>query len=192
MLKKTLTVLSMAVFVAAACSNAATAQDAGAGYVPAAQAAASTQPNPPQQPPARQPQQFLNIKLEINITMTGHRGEPLAPMKSVVMHAVDRDNARVRTGRSASAAGQPANLVIEPGPVLNVDATPEILSNGRLRVSLSFEYRPDASADKMEPIHINQRLSAVLEDGKPMVVSQTSDPTGDRNVKVELKATILR
>jgi hypothetical protein len=35
-------------------------------------------------------------------------------------------------------------------------------------------------------------VSAVLEDGKPLVVSQTADPASDRQVKVELKATILK
>jgi hypothetical protein len=190
MLKKTWTVTLLAGLVSAAFITGAAAQD-GVAYAPAAQAQAAPQPAQ-SQPPARQPQQFVNIRLELNIFVTDQKGNSLAPTKSVLMHAVDRDNARVRTGRSASTTPQPANMAIELGPVLNVDATPEILSNGRLRVSLSFEYRPDASADKMEPIHINERLSAVLEDGKPMVVSQTSDPAGDRNVKVELKASILR
>ena len=32
----------------------------------------------------------------------------------------------------------------------------------------------------------------MLEDGKPLVISQSADPATDRKVKVEVKATILR
>lgn len=193
-MKRTLTVVALAVTFIASSAAAAGAQEAG--YVPAAQASnAQTPPvqSPTLQPPTRQPQQLVNIRLELTISVTDQRGTAVAPSKTVLMHTVDRDNARIRTGRAASSTPPPANVVTSPGPVLNVDATPEILTGGRLRVSISFEYRPGGSeTDKMEPIHINERLSAILEDGKPMVVSQTADPSGDRNVRVELKATILK
>ena len=39
---------------------------------------------------------------------------------------------------------------------------------------------------------MNERVSGTLDDGNPMVISQTSDPSTDRIVKVELKATILK
>ena len=32
----------------------------------------------------------------------------------------------------------------------------------------------------------------ILENGKTMVVAQSADPVGDRQVTVEVKATILR
>ena len=77
--------------------------------------------------------------------------------------------------------------------MLNVDATPETLTNGRIRVHLGLEYRPASmDNDKGNPLHINERVSAVLEDGKPLVVSQSPDPASDRTVKVELKASIVK
>jgi hypothetical protein len=77
-------------------------------------------------------------------------------------------------------------------PLLKVDAQPELLSNGSVRVSLTLEYRPARSeSDKLDPIHINERVGAILKDGKPTVVSQTADRASDRVVKVELRATIV-
>jgi hypothetical protein len=58
--------------------------------------------------------------------------------------------------------------------VLNIDATPETLTNDRVRVRLSVEYRRAPADDKMEPIHVNEVLSAILED-----------------VRVELRTTIV-
>ena len=39
---------------------------------------------------------------------------------------------------------------------------------------------------------LNERLSLVLESGKPMIVSQAADPVSDRKITVEVTATILR
>ena len=38
----------------------------------------------------------------------------------------------------------------------------------------------------------NERLSVILESGKPMIVSQAADPTSDRKITVEITATILK
>jgi hypothetical protein len=35
-------------------------------------------------------------------------------------------------------------------------------------------------------------MTVLVESGKPMVVSQASDPTSDRKMTVELTATILK
>ena len=39
---------------------------------------------------------------------------------------------------------------------------------------------------------LNQRLTLLVESGKPTVVSQASDPTSERKMTVELTATILK
>jgi hypothetical protein len=39
---------------------------------------------------------------------------------------------------------------------------------------------------------IRQNLRVVLENGKPLMVSQSADPVGDRKVTVEVTATILK
>jgi hypothetical protein len=39
---------------------------------------------------------------------------------------------------------------------------------------------------------MNEQVGVVLDSGKPLVVSQAFDPTSDRRISVELKATILK
>jgi hypothetical protein len=43
-----------------------------------------------------------------------------------------------------------------------------------------------------QPAEIHESLSVVLQDGKPLLVSQSADPTTDRKVTVELMATVLK
>jgi hypothetical protein len=195
MLNRTLLITALAVTLAPAGGGAQEPQNEYARTaMPAAGQATAPAAIPAPQPPTRQPQQFVNIKLDLTISVTDQRGVPVGAVKTVSLHVVDRDNGRIRMGRIANSAPNPADtFTTSPTPVLNVDATPEILSSGRIRVSINLEYRPATreSEDK-EPIHINERLSAVLEDGKPLVVSQTADPASDRHVKVELKASISR
>ena len=39
---------------------------------------------------------------------------------------------------------------------------------------------------------INERLTVIVQDGKPLVISQAADPGSDRKVTVELKAAALK
>ena len=183
-------VLSMLAFTLAAPAAGGSPQQADSTQ-------AAQPPKPPPAPEREAPARYMadptNIRIDLTITITDQRGTALWPAKSASIFVVDRDNARIRTGRTADSTPRPENVSMPPSPVLNVDAQPTVLSGGRVRVGLSFEYRPGgAEAEKMQPVHINERLSAILENGKPMVVSQTADPASDRIVKVELKATILK
>jgi glucose/arabinose dehydrogenase len=142
-------------------------------------------PEPPGPLPA------TNVRIELTISISGPGGAPASPPKTATLHVVDRDSGRIRMGHGGTVVvqGQPP----QPSPMFNVDAAPHVVANGRIRVNLSFEFRPEwEQAKDVQPIHVNERLSAVLEDGKPMVVSQTTDPASDRVVKVELKATIVK
>ena len=78
---------------------------------------------------------------------------------------------------------------------LNVDVQPRMMRDGKVRVDLSIEYRPiaaDAETEKSSTPALNEMIGVLLEDGKSMVISQSADPTSDRKVKVEAKATIIR
>jgi hypothetical protein len=192
MLKRTLVVAATVVTCVGAADTAAS-QDAihpSIAQTAAAQSAAERAPAP--QAPTRQSGDPANIRLDLTISVTDLRGAALVPAKTATLHVVDRDHARIRVGETATSTPAPANLVMPPTPVLNIDANPHVTGSGRIRVNLSFEYRPKADVDKGEPLHVNERVSAVLDDGKPLVISQTTDPSADRIVKVELKATILR
>jgi glucose/arabinose dehydrogenase len=144
-----------------------------------AQPAAPQKPVPPEQsqnqPPAGNPAQLANIRVEL--TITDQRTEVQTPPKTVTLLVEDRQNGRIRTGRN--------------NVVLNVDARPEIVRDNRIRLVLSLEYTPQDS-DRTLPMAISETVAALLEDGKPLIVSQSADPSSDRKVRVELKATIVR
>jgi hypothetical protein len=126
--------------------------------------------------PARSPAQLANIRIELTI-MDQRSDAPGAP-KTVTMLIEDRQSARIRTGRGNAS--------------LNVDGRPEILREGRIRVTLSLEYTPQEGPERAAPMPIQESVTALLEDGKPLVVSQSADPSGDRKVRLEVKATIVK
>jgi hypothetical protein len=83
--------------------------------------------------------------------------------------------------------------------ILNVDGNASIIQGGRARVMLTIEYRPverafdtGAGNERSTAPNINESLTVILDDGKPMVVSQSADPVTDRKVKVEAKITLLK
>jgi hypothetical protein len=140
-------------------------------------AAQETAPRPPEQPPApRAAAQLVNIRIEL--TIADQRGATTTPPKMVTMVVEDRQNARIRTSRGNAT--------------LNVDGRPEILREGKIRIMLSVEYSPQDEPDRAAPMPIQESVTALLEDGKPLVVSQSADPSGDRKVRLELKATIVK
>ena len=139
---------------------------------PAAQA---TTPGALTQAP-RSAAQLANVRIEL--TVTDQRGDAQAAPKTITMVVEDRQNGRIRTGRNNTN--------------LNVDGHPEILREGRIRLMLSLEYAPQDGPDRAAPIPISESVTALLEDGKSLVVSQSADPTSDRKVRLEVKATIVR
>ena len=144
-----------------------------------AQQPAPQKPAPPDQsqnqPPTRNPAQLANIRVEL--TITDQRTDVQTPPKTVTLLVEDRQNGRIRTGRNSIA--------------LNVDARPEIIRDNRIRLMLSLEYTPQ-DTDRTSPMAISETVAALLEDGKPLIVSQSADPSSDRKVRVEVKATIVR
>jgi hypothetical protein len=129
-----------------------------------------------QNQPPRAPAQAANVRVELKIT-DQHADAPASP-KTLTLLIEDRQNGRIRTGRG--------------GPVfLNVDARPEIVRDGRIRVVVSLEYTPGDS-DRPSQASISEMVTALVEDGKPLVVSESADPTSDRKVRLELKATVVK
>jgi hypothetical protein len=142
----------------------------------------SAQDSPAAQRPAEQVQptrsaaQLANIRVEL--TIVDQRSDAPGAPKTVTMLVEDRQSARIRTGRGNAS--------------LNVDVRPDILREGRIRVMLSLEYTPQDGPDRAAPMPIQESVTALLEDGKPVVVSQSADPAGDRKVRLEVKATIVK
>ena len=136
--------------------------------------------------------QPINIRLDITITDQAGPGEPVR--KLVTMLMADGQNANVRTSGRQRVVGS-GDFPIS----INVDARPIILRDGSIRLSLGLEYQPRPSAGQPEAAvqaaqmsALNERLIVILQDGKPLVISQASDPGSDRKITVELRAAIQK
>jgi hypothetical protein len=168
-------------------------------------APASSTPPPPPPPPAppgppRREGQPINVKVELTITEEG--GGATSSKKTVSAVIGDGFNGYVR------ANGNNPNVAVSERFVpLNFDAYPVILSNGKIRLTCTIQYLAGAAQyvagaapAPAEPASQNQRVRTdikenivlILESGKSLVVSQAADPVSDRQVTVEVKATILR
>lgn len=191
---KTRFVLLFAVFVfAAGHAFAQTApQRAAPAAPPAPPAPAVIAPAPPPPPPPppgppRREGQPINVKVDLNITEEGGNAPPVK--KSVSAVAGDGFNGSVREMSTSGTVTTPPNFT-----PLNLDAYPEIMPNGKIRVRCSIQYQ---SAQSREPgsrasTDIKQNFVLILESGKPIVATQTTDPISDRKVTVEVTATILK
>ncbi len=152
--------------------------------------------------------QAVNVRLELTITDQTGPGEPTR--KVITMIVADRQNGFIRSKATVRAPV----VSTPPGVVgmgmaqyrdltINVDARPVLLKpaaeGGNIRVDLGLEYQPTipsgsgaAPADEPGMSNLNERISVIIEPGKPLTISQAADPASDRRISVELKATILK
>jgi hypothetical protein len=144
----------------------------------------------PQTP--RREGQPINVKVELTITEEG--GDAPAIKKTVSAVVGDGYMGYVRE------QGMSDNITQTPGPFdrmiapLNLDALPTILPGGKIRVQCTIQYAANQRTANQRRINtdIKQNLTLILESGKPLVVSQATDPLSDRQVTVEVKATVLK
>ena len=136
-----------------------------------------SRPVAPAEAPAP-PGQPVNVKLDLTISDQAGPGEP--SKKTVSMIVADR------------AAGSIRSIANNVRATLNVDATPQILPNGTIKVLLGLEYNAHRGDGPPTGSSLNQRVSVVLMPGKPMVLSQAADPLSDRRISVEIRGEILK
>lgn len=138
--------------------------------------------------PARDDAKRNNVKLDLTITDQSGPGE--AAKRTVSMILADRQGGSIRSAGSVIAAGSRINVT------LNVDARPQILDDNRILLDLTLEYAPKPISENANTgegrAHLTERLALIVDPGKPMVISNASDPTSDRRITVELMATILK
>ena len=160
-----------------------------------ATARAQEKPQPPDTPkpqaaaekssPREEVGQAVNVRLDITITDQQTAAQPAA--KTVTMVVADSWQSRLRTEGNAwtTAGAYPV--------VLNVDARPRLVGD-KILLMMTVEYKPSAPEPKpgASSTTLNQSFQVLLQDGKPLVVSQSADPNSDRKVKLEVKATVLR
>ena len=156
-------------------------------------------PPPPPGPPTpdgRARKVGPNVRVEV--TFTEQRSDAPAQPKTVSVTTGDGHWGRVRAQAHSSMVG---------ATPLNVDVRPEVQPDGRVVVALTLEYgdkrvvepSPQTSGPvvigqpkQVTDVNMNQSVTVVLDSGKPLVITQAADPTGDRKVTVEVKATVLR
>jgi len=159
----------------------------GTGYAQQAPAAPAKQEKPAPKPPA--PEGLPNnIRLELTITDQAGPGE--AAKRTVSMIVADRKVGSIRSSGQVQTSGGRFNVT------LNVDATPIILKDSLMRLDIGLEYVPKPGSENASSgegrAQLNERMGLLVESGKPLIISQASDPTSDRKISVELTATILK
>jgi hypothetical protein len=135
------------------------------------------------------------VNVRVDLTITDQRGGSPVFKKTVTVVTADGMGGFIRsTARYREIGDVP----------LNVDTQPRLLADGKIRVSVNLQYDLPAYVDPTDvrneerragPLtktSIHENLSLVLESGKPIVAAQSADPVGDRQVTIEVKATILR
>jgi hypothetical protein len=137
---------------------------------------------------------FQSVNVKVDLSITDQRGGSPPVMRTLSLVVADGGSGSVRTQSDVLAVG--------PVP-LNVDANPELLADGKIKLSISLQYdwpAPPAPADQSDrprggtivKTALHDSLGLILENGKSMVVAQSADPIGDRQVTVEVKATVLK
>jgi hypothetical protein len=127
---------------------------------------------------------MVNIRVELAISET--HGSTPASKKTVFLLT-----------RSDSRASVRSNMVVgNTGMGLNVDIRPRVEKDGRISLNLTFNYVPELAGDPApgvnRPPDLNETMEVFLVDGKPLLVSQSADPKGDRKVTVEVTATVVK
>jgi hypothetical protein len=140
-----------------------------------------------------------NIRMDITITDQAGSEPPVKKTLSVI--AADHGSGSIRSTVTVAVPTYP------PGPdakissferlPLNVDVKPEVTRNGQIRVQLILNYETYYFATKSSGIPavrsvVTANQWVMLENGKPMTVSQSADAATDRKVSIELTATILK
>jgi hypothetical protein len=185
-------------------TDAVPAQQAGAAPAapapaPRAQAAPGSAPPPaaprtqapsPAPPPAgaapatRPPTPFANDPINVRYEITVREEGGTDPKtKTVVMSATLYEISLVRALSGPRATP------------FAVDVNPTGLRDTKVRTKLSIEYTPVTTDPKevaAPGLNVRQTVHVWLDSGKPMIVSQSSDPATDRRVIVEVTATILK
>jgi hypothetical protein len=152
---------------------------------PATPAVAPVAPVPPV---ARRMGQPINIKIEL--TITDQRGGAAPVKKTVTVVTGDGLNGSLRSTANFSFIGDVP---------LNVDAEPSIQADGKIRLSFSLQYDlpsqvpPESrTANQLQRTNIRESMNVILESGKSLTVAQAADPISDRQVTVEVMATVLK
>ena len=129
-----------------------------------------------------------DVNVHVEITISDQTGTAAPDKKVVSLLVADQTMGRVRASANANRAS--LGMVFTG---LNVDARPMLLESDRILLELTLEYTPlRESAVTQQPTILNESISVILVNGKPLTISQAADPISDRKMTVEVKAMIMR
>ncbi len=159
-----------------------------------------------------------NVRIEVTISYQVGNGAPLR--RTAVLTVADQGQGSLRAGNqvavpsttftpvaaaskgdgASSAPAAPMTSFNYRSVGLNVDARNVYIQENKAKMSLSVEFSTidektsDAGGRPPSFPTFSQNLSLILENGKPLVVAQSSDylDNVERKQSVEVKATILR
>ncbi len=157
------------------------------------------------QPESRAP---FPPNVRVDVTITDQGGPNGTPIKKTISVTGSRTSS-VRSGvnvpvptTSMPSAGAPVTSYNYKTMGLSLDVRSVEVRDNKIRLLLVVEYSPLDETEKNSaalatPVsysNFSQSFDVVLEDGKPIMAAQTSDPvpSRDRKLSVELKATILK
>jgi hypothetical protein len=139
--------------------------------------------------PERPRREGQPINIKVDLTLTDQRGGAQPIKRTVTVLAADGYTGSIRT----------QSQVLQVGTVpLNVDATPSLIADGKIRLGINLQYDWPAPFENsgargtVASTSLHDQLMMILENGKSMIVAQSADPIGERQVTVEVKATVLR
>jgi hypothetical protein len=137
-----------------------------------------------------------NVSIELTVTEHGGAGGPM--QKTVTMLVSDRQSGSLRSrGLSAAPVSGVTPRAAEHRATLNVDVRPSVYADNSILVALTLEYLPDPPAPRgreatRSRLQLHESMSLLLTSGKPILISEASDPAGNLRITVELKATVLQ
>ena len=146
---------------------------------------------PPAAAPERPRREGQPVNVKVDLTLTDQRGGAQPVKRTLTVLAADGYTGSIRT------MSQVFDVVAGLNVPLNVDASPTLIADGKIRLSINLQYDwPGPAENRVRGQVINtslhDQLMFILENGKSMIVAQSADPIGDRQVTVEVKATVLR
>jgi hypothetical protein len=128
--------------------------------------------------------------VRLDILATDQSGTRPPVTKAMTVTVADGESARVRN----SVETQPPQAAPRQA-FFAVDAR-AFVEGDRVRVDFSLDYNAfdDSEGGNAVRSTANVRLSQglVLENGKALVISQSTDPVTDRKFTVEVKATVVK
>jgi hypothetical protein len=159
---------------------------------PAPQGRQRVAPSPP--PPVSKPEapaaqrerepppNAVNVRIDVALI---DEGGPQTVRENVTLTTVDGLATSVRSDADVGNLGP---------TILNVDATPRVVGMppGKLQVRVAVDYLPKPMTEQPRGGRTRLVFAMIVDDGKTLVASNTSDPATDRRVRVEVTATILK